>query len=59
MMDSETQTDYTNLLRELESTIDCIFDLELISERRRTSAYQILNQYYHKNYATKLVNFTR
>lgn len=59
MLDAETQVDYTNLLRELESAIDCVFDLELISKQQRDSAYHVLNQYYHKNYTTKIVKFTR
>lgn len=58
MLDTESQVDYTNLLRELESTIDCIFDLELISRQQRDDAYQVLDQYYHKNYTTQIVNFT-
>lgn len=59
MLDSETQTDYTNLLRELESTIDCLFDLKLITEKQRDGAYQVLNQYYHKNYTAQIVSFAR
>lgn len=56
---AEAQTEHFRLCKELETTIDCASDLQLINEKQATEAYSILMDYYINNYTEKILNFTQ
>ena len=44
-------------LRELQDTIECALDLQLITEDQSKDAYRVLNEYWHRNYSTETFCF--
>lgn len=47
-----------DLLHELQETIECAKDLELIPESKLSEVYQTMNEYWHQNYTTETIGFT-
>lgn len=59
MLETNAQAEHIRLCKELETTIDCAFDLQLITECQANNAYNVLMDYYTNDYAVKILNFTR
>lgn len=58
-LEENAHTEHIRLCKELETTIDFAFDLQLITESQVNNAYSVLMDYYTNNYAVKILNFTR
>lgn len=59
ILDATKNFEYVSILKELDTTIECAFDLQLITESQKQSAYKILHEYYQHDYTHRIFNFTR
>ena len=59
VLEADEQSQRIPILKELDATIECAFDLQLITETQKQMAYTVLREYYQQDYTHKMLNFTR